>query len=232
MTDNRLYSVAFALYSTLLLALFANTGKYYPPCRRAANVSTNTTVNTSANAPSCAPPGIEGFNLLGLGFLFILILGVHLCYKSSNRRNCDLPIRAVGIFTSYFVGATIAARRGIWPYSWASVSIVTTQAILLGTIFEIANRPTPTDLQFKSDSELQFYIENHRQFARILLTVSIALGIGLFLQTYSREYLNSRHLVSVLGPLAFGLGLALELIRRRITEIGAFLGDEVTQVGS
>lgn len=209
-----LYPVLFALYSAIILYTFAVIAANYPPCRNTANATTTS---------PCAPPGVEGFYPLGLVFLFFSVLIVHLFYKFSDRPNRDLPTRAIGISITYFVGATIASKDGFWSYSWASGGIVATQAILLGTIFELANRPYPR-LQFRSDSELQFYLDNWRQFTRVFLTISIALSIGIFLQTYSSEYLNSRHLVTILGTLAFGMGVALELIRRRIARIGFYLG--------
>lgn len=231
-----MYSALFATYATFLLYTFAVTAAHYPPCRNNADAPTG--------ASSCAPPGVEGYYPLGLVFLFCIIFIVHLSYKSTNRQNgilpfrgidisihqsWSLPFRAIGISISYFAGATIASKEGIFPYSWASGGIVATQAILLGTLFEIANRPDPTNLPFKSDPEVQFHIENWRQFVQILLTASIALGIGVFLQTYSSEYMNSRHLVTILGPLAVALGIALMLVRQRIERIGSYLGNIIEE---
>ena len=217
-------------YAVILLFPLAEFARYYPP--------------------GSAPNGLEGlghgkyiFIILMFGGVFILKRNNHYLgrYSKNLESTFDIPLRIIIVTTLYYTSAILATYTGDFmfslnfivtlffpttdtnPFSWASFGIVAVQAILLGMIFELGNRPKRQWLAFVSNEEINHHIKNWRQFTQILLTSSVALGIGFFLQSYSKEYMNAKHMVVILGSLAIGILLCLIMVRQRILRLGSFL---------
>lgn len=216
------YPLLLSLYPVLMLYFFIDVAEHYPPGSRHG-----------------APAGVEELFTLPLGFLFLVLLIWTIINKEGaqiegNRIPARLfigtPFR-VALFTIsfYFLFAVLSTCGVNWCLSFASFGVFSLQSILLGILFSVFHL-VGDEPDIDSPSELEYRISNWRHFSQIFMTGSAAVGIGAFLQIYSNEFINARHLVLLFGPLSFGVVLCLFFIMQKIGELGSnfgsFKGDE------
>ena len=201
------YSIGYGIFSLAMLAPLAHFSKWYPPNE--------------------APDGMEGIQI-GIIVSFLTISCWSLLVKRFRTSKWEpyrnIPLVPVFTVIFYVISAIVATYQNGPNISAASLGIVLVQAVLLGTILEVDERPIQ-NLDSKSTEEKQFYIENWRQMSQIVLTGAVAIGIGFFLQSYSQFYMNAKHLLAIFAPLVFGVGICLFLIRERIKKVGRSLAD-------
>ena len=139
------------------------------------------------------------------------------------------PLRVAGSTTVlYFILADLSTCGIDRCLSFASIGVFSLQALLIGLIFGIY-RCINNESEIENRPQLEHKINNWRHTSQVILTSSAAVGIGAFLQVYSKEFINAQHLVYLFGPLSVGVVVCLLLIRRKIStlgdEFGSFEGD-------
>lgn len=162
-----------------------------------------------------AGDGVQGFN----GFLFILpivLLGWFFAserYKILHRTPLHLPIRAILLIIIY-VSLVFVGTNG-WSYAFMGVTIV--YSVLISVIFEVYQIPIkPEDLDEMSNKKLEFYATNWRFAVQLLVTGSIAVGVGLFYKGITTENFVPKHLIFLLGFPAVGLTSCIIHLTRKI----------------
>jgi hypothetical protein len=74
-----------------------------------------------------------------------------------------------------------------------------------------------------SQEKIAYRIDNWRNGLQWLTTGCIAVGVGILLQEYAKEYMIPLHIAVLVGAPGIGVALSLPRIRERIRKLGSAL---------
>lgn len=164
--------------------------------------------------PTNAGPGVQGFNI----HLFLLQFGILYWYYfiESEERLIKtflyVPVRAV-VTVSIILFVAIIGTNG---YSNAFLGIMLVYAVVLALAYEVYSISIePDNLDDMNNSQLEFYARNWRFAIQLILTASVAVGVGIFYKGLTTDNLVPLHLVFLLGLPGLGiLAIILRLLKK------------------
>ncbi|UPW00651.1 hypothetical protein M0R88_00775 [Halorussus gelatinilyticus] len=162
-----------------------------------------------------AGDGVQGFNC----FLFPMPIILLFWFFASNRyailqkKPLHLPVRAIVLIFLYIVLSYFGTDG--WSYAFMGVTVA--YSVLLAMIFEVYLIPIrPERLRNMTDKQLKFYASNWRFAVQLLVTGSIAAGVGLFYKGITTDNFVPKHLIFLLGVPAVGVISSILHLSRKI----------------
>lgn len=206
MNDNRDISIPglFTFYAVLLIgipALFAV--RYTPP----------------------AGPGVQGFHIYLFLFQFFILYWFHRLESKEILTKTLLFIPARAVVTVFLI--SFIAIIGTNGHSNAFLGIMLVYAVLLALAYEIYCIPIePDNLEDMNNSQLEFYAMNWRFAIRLILTASVAIGVGIFYKGLTTDNLVPLHLMFLLGLPGLGILIVILRLLKKIWAVRPYLQNE------
>ena len=184
-------------------------------------------VTVAADAPvrGSVPTGVESISPWTSPLLFVSLTGWLLVVSRSERLDSLgvpwLPPRSLVAGLVYVV-VTNAGAIGFGP-AFAGTTLL--HAGILVFLHEVYANPLVPDPPKTTRERRAAYLEHHLtnwwRITQIVVSVGIALGIGLVVQFYFdvQQHASIPFLLAYAGPLAVGLGLYLLYLLWKITAI-------------
>ena len=169
-----------------------------------------------------AGEGVQGFNLIIIVMEICILIWFYLSreLKCLSKNLFHIPRRSI-IFVPTYVVLSYYSTIG---WSNAFLGIVVIYSVLIALIFEVYGLPMePIGLTEMSEKQLELYATNWRFAIQLILTGSIASGVGLFYKGLTTDNFVPLHLIILLGLPALGIIYVILRLFQKVKTVQLYL---------